>query len=124
LREFLEDQGFRSLVARLNGTSQVRAPSDVPSQIPAQRDVRPEPKIDRSAYETVVTEDALDRWIAEARSNGLVAVDTETNGYDCVTAELVGISVATQCGKAVIFRLSTADTTCFRSGPSSFRRSW
>src|SRR5919107_2056438 len=28
LREFLEDQGFRSLVSRLNGTSQVKAPSD------------------------------------------------------------------------------------------------
>jgi DNA polymerase-1 len=100
LREFLEDQGFRSLVARLNGTSQVRAPSDVPSQIPVQREVRPEPKIDRSAYETVVTEEALDRWISEATANGRVAVDIETDGYDCVTAQLVGISLATQCGKA------------------------
>jgi DNA polymerase-1 len=55
LREFLEDQGFRSLVARLNGTSQVKAPSDVASETPVQREVRPEPKIDRSVYETVTT---------------------------------------------------------------------
>ena len=100
LREFLEDQGFKSLLARLNGTSQVKAPSDVASATPVQREVRPEPKIDRSAYETVTSEEALDRWIAEASRNGLVALDTETDGYDCVTAKLVGISLSTECGKA------------------------
>jgi DNA polymerase-1 len=98
LREFLEEQGFKSLLARLNGTSQVKAPSD--SAAPVQREVRPEPKIDRSAYVTVTDEAELDRWIAEATRNGLVAVDTETDGYDCVTAKLVGISLATECGKA------------------------
>jgi DNA polymerase-1 len=98
LREFLEEQGFKSLLARLNGTSQVRAPSD--AQTPVQREVRPEPKIDRSAYVTVTSEAELDSWIAEATRNGLVAVDTETDGYDCVTAKLVGISLATECGKA------------------------
>ncbi|MEA3000639.1 MAG: polymerase [Sphingomonadales bacterium] len=98
LREFLEEQGFRSLLNRLNGTSQVRAPSDMPA--PVQREVRPEPKIDRSLYETVTSLDALDRWIAEARANGFVALDTETDGFDCVTAKLVGISLATECNKA------------------------
>jgi DNA polymerase-1 len=100
LREFLEDQGFRSLLARLNGTSQVQAPSTAPSARPVQAEVRPEPKIDRSAYATVTDEAALDRWIAEAQREGLVALDTETDGYDCVTATLVGISLATDCGKA------------------------
>jgi DNA polymerase-1 len=98
LREFLEEQGFRSLLNRLNGTSQVKAPSDLPA--PVQREVRPEPKIDRSLYETVTSLDVLDRWIAEARANGFVAVDTETDGFDCVTAKLVGISLATECNKA------------------------
>ncbi|HEX8571938.1 MAG TPA: DNA polymerase I [Allosphingosinicella sp.] len=98
LLEFLEDQGFRSLVARLNGTSQVKAPADLPAPVQAQ--VRPEPKIDRSAYVTVTSEAELDKWIAEAFANGLVAVDTETSGYDCVTADLIGVSLATECGKA------------------------
>jgi DNA polymerase-1 len=98
LREFLEEQGFRSLLNRLNGTSQVKAPSDLPA--PVQREVRPEPKIDRSLYETVTSLDALDRWIAEAKANGFVALDTETDGFDCVTAKLVGISLATECNKA------------------------
>jgi DNA polymerase-1 len=98
LREFLEEQGFRALINRLNGTSQVKAPSD--STPAVQREVRPEPKIDRSLYETVTTLDALDRWIAEGRANGLVALDTETDGFDCVTAKLVGISLATDCNRA------------------------
>jgi DNA polymerase-1 len=98
LRAFLEEHGFRSLLARLNGTSQVRAPA--PSATPVQAEVRPEPKIDRSAYETVTDEAALDRWIAEGFANGLVALDTETDSVDCVSAKLVGISLATECGRA------------------------
>jgi DNA polymerase-1 len=98
LLAFLEDQGFRTLIARLTGTSQVKAPS--PGSQVSQAEVRPEPKIDRSTYQTVTEEAALDRWIREAYANGLVAVDTETDGYDCVTAKLVGISLATECGKA------------------------
>ncbi|MFN3387682.1 MAG: DNA polymerase I [Allosphingosinicella sp.] len=98
LREFLEEQGFKALLSRLDGASQVKAPAD--NRAPVQAEVRPEPKIDRSAYETVVTADALDRWIEEARDNGFVAIDTETDGVDCVTAKLVGISLATECGKA------------------------
>ncbi|HEY0043182.1 MAG TPA: DNA polymerase I [Allosphingosinicella sp.] len=98
LREFLEEQGFRSLITRLNTASQVQAPSAMPA--PVQAVVRPEPAIDRSSYTIVITEEELDRWIAEATANGLVAVDTETSGYDCVTADLVGVSLATECGKA------------------------
>ncbi|TFI59500.1 DNA polymerase I [Sphingomonas parva] len=106
LREFLEDQGFRALIARLDGTSGARTPAASagggasPAARPTQAEVRPEPKIDRSLYETVTTEEALDRWISEARANGLVALDTETDGFDCVTAKLVGISLATGCNKA------------------------
>ncbi|WP_129792260.1 DNA polymerase I [Sphingosinicella sp. CPCC 101087] len=99
LREFLEHHGFRTLLARLGAQMQA---STVPatSQSPAQAEVRPEPKIDRSAYETVTDAAALDRWIAEAYANGFIAFDTETDGRDCVTARLVGISLATECGKA------------------------
>ena len=100
LREFLEEQGFKTLLGRLNGTPQARAPSTDPAETPVQREVRPEPKIDRSLYETVTTEEALDRWIQEIVSLGRVAIDTETNGRDCVTAKLVGISLATECNRA------------------------
>jgi len=102
LREFLEEQGFRSLLNRLGGGTDVKPATGAasPTATPQQREVRPEPKIDRSLYETVTSLDALDRWIAEARANGFVALDTETDGFDCVTAKLVGISLATDCNRA------------------------
>ncbi|WP_114953404.1 DNA polymerase I [Sphingosinicella terrae] len=101
LRDFLEHHGFRTLLARLGAQKQAAAPASTsPAHIPVQAEVRPEPKIDRSAYETVTDEAALDRWIAEAYAQGFVAFDTETDGRDCVTARLVGISMATHCGKA------------------------
>ena len=98
LREFLEHHGFRSLLARLGAQSQT--PSAPAARTPTQAEVRPEPKIDRSLYETVTDEAALDRWIADSVAAGRVAIDTETNGRDCVTAKLVGISLATDCNKA------------------------
>jgi DNA polymerase-1 len=95
LREFLEHHGFRTLLTRLGAQSQ-----PAPTAIPTQAEVRPEPRIDRSLYETVTDEASLDRWIAEAEAKGRVAFDTETDGRDCVTAKLVGISLATDCNKA------------------------
>src|ERR1044072_2399197 len=46
LREFLDHHGFRSLLARLGAQSQAAAPAA--SEATTQREVRPEPKIDRS----------------------------------------------------------------------------
>ncbi|MFN3943443.1 MAG: DNA polymerase I [Allosphingosinicella sp.] len=100
LREFLEDQGFRSLLARLEGGARAPAGPITVGAAPVQAEVRPEPPIDRSAYRAVTDMDELDRWIEEARAQGFVALDTETDSRDCVSARLVGISLATACGKA------------------------
>jgi DNA polymerase-1 len=51
-------------------------------------------------YETILDEAALLRWVAEATARGVVAIDTETTSLNAVEAELVGISLATQAGKA------------------------
>ena len=115
LREFLEHHGFRTLLARLGaqGQSGVAAPSATPTQA----EMRPEPKIDRSLYETVTDEAALERWIAEASDQGFVAFDTETDGRDCVTAKLVGISLATQCNKACYIPLEHGGDDMFAERP-------
>ena len=97
LRAFLEHHGFRSLLARLGAQGQAASASTA-TEATTQREVRPEPKIDRSTYETVTDEAALDRWIAESFEKGVVALDTETDSVDCVSAKLVGISLATECG--------------------------
>jgi DNA polymerase-1 len=113
LREFLEDHGFKSLLARL-ATRSDAAPL---SSQPTQAEVRPEPKIDRSLYETVTDEAVLDRWIAEAFAKGRVAFDTETDGRDCVSAKLVGISLATDCNKACYIPLEHGGDDMFAERP-------
>ena len=55
---------------------------------------------DASAYETVTTLDALQRWIDRAMDQGFVAVDTETDSLDEMQARLVGVSLATAPGEA------------------------
>jgi DNA polymerase I len=56
--------------------------------------------IDYDAYVTVTDMAALERWIAAAREQGHVALDTETDSLDPMGAELVGISLAVEPGLA------------------------
>ncbi len=51
-------------------------------------------------YETVLTDDALDRWIGKLEKAKLTAFDTETNSLDYMNAEIVGLSLATEAGEA------------------------
>lgn len=121
LREFLEHHGFKSLLARLAGgtgaAAGAAAAANVATPAVTQREVRPEPKIDRSLYETVVDEAALERWIAAIREKGLVAIDTETDGRDCVTARLVGISLATEPNTACYIPLEHGGGDMFDERP-------
>ena len=109
LQEFLEEQGFKSLLARLTGggsgggrSSSGGGINDVMASLEPQRAAPAAEAIavDRSKYETITDETALDRWIAEARATGHVALDTETDCIDCVIARLVGISLATAPNRA------------------------
>ncbi|HEY8566766.1 MAG TPA: DNA polymerase I [Beijerinckiaceae bacterium] len=50
--------------------------------------------VDRDAYETILDLGRLQAWIAEARAQGYLALDTETNSLDATQAELVGVSMA------------------------------
>ncbi len=87
LRAFLAKHGFKSLLNKLGGA--------------------PEPEPERQAvpfahkdYETVLTEERLDWWVAESTRRGLVAVDTETTDLDATRADLVGVSLALEPGLA------------------------
>jgi DNA polymerase-1 len=116
LREFLDHHGFRTLLARLGAQTQAAA-APTASEATTQREVSAEPKIDRSLYETVTTEEALDAWIAAANAKGLVAFDTETDGRDCVSARLVGISLATDRNKACYIPLEHGGDDMFAERP-------
>ncbi len=55
---------------------------------------------DKAGYETVTTTARLQDWIAQARTTGFVAFDTETSALDAMSADLVGFSLACEAGKA------------------------
>ena len=49
-------------------------------------------KIDIKKYETILTENHLDKWISNLEKKDLISVDTETNSLNPIEADLVGIS--------------------------------
>ncbi len=51
-------------------------------------------------YETILTEAELEAWIVRLRESALFAVDTETDGLDYMSAQLVGMSFAVAPGRA------------------------
>ncbi|MFC3712342.1 DNA polymerase I [Sphingoaurantiacus capsulatus] len=92
LRAFLAEQGFKSMLAKLGRESQA-------AEVAAQPD-EPEKPFVHAEYETVITLDRLDWWLAEARARGVVAIDTETTAKDPVRCDLVGVSLALDAGLA------------------------
>jgi DNA polymerase-1 len=56
--------------------------------------------IDHAKYETVTNPERLDAWIARARAQGFVCVDTETTSLDAMQARLCGVSLAVAPGEA------------------------
>lgn len=118
LKAFLEHHGFKSLLARLG------AVADPPvAAAPAADVVLPEePPCDHDAYETVVDETALDRWITVARHQGWVAIDTETTGVDATRAELVGVSMALAPNLACYIPLAHGGSDMFAEKPVQLDR--
>jgi DNA polymerase-1 len=126
LAAFLEDQGFKTMLARLKsgGASSGGArPVDVMASKPAAAALPTGPeaqsiKVDRSQYETVTSLDALDRWIAEATALGYVALDTETDCIDCVIARFAGISLATGPNRACYIPVGHSSADLYSDAPS------
>ncbi len=60
-----------------------------------QKELRPTKR-----YEIIQTESALDRWCEEILEKKFFAIDTETTSLDTLNAEIVGISMCIDLGKA------------------------
>ncbi|WP_283131568.1 DNA polymerase I [Enterovibrio norvegicus] len=56
--------------------------------------------IDRSQYDTVLTEEAFHAWMEKLRAADVVAFDTETDSLNYMEANLVGLSFAIAPGEA------------------------
>ena len=51
-------------------------------------------------YETVLTQSQLEHWLEQLSKAELICIDTETTSLDYMTAELVGIALSVEAGKA------------------------
>src|SRR5579884_3864160 len=125
LKEFLEDQGFKTLLNRMigGGAQQTGATvrNDVMAALEPKRAAPPaaeQIEVDRSKYEAVTDEAALDRWIAEAAAQGYLAVDTETDCIDCIIAKLAGISLATAPNRACYIPVGHSGADLYSDAPN------
>jgi len=101
LIEFLEKMEFRTITRRVRETLEMEGL--------LEEEAPQEQSIDRAAYETVTTKDALISWVNRARLAGIIALDTETDSLDAVAAKLVGISLAIAPGEACYIPLAHID---------------
>jgi DNA polymerase-1 len=107
LSGLFEHYGFKSWRQELEGneagdTKPVAAAAAPP---PAASAPRPPADVARD-YETVLTDRQLDAWLKKLERAKLVAFDTETTSLDPVRAELVGLSLAVEPGKAAYVPLA------------------
>ena len=92
LRQIYRRIESRRLLATLEEAADDRPPepsAETRTRVPS--DVR---------YETLLTADDLQRWVARLEQAALFAVDTETTSLNYMRAELVGISFAIEPGEA------------------------
>ena len=108
---FLNAMEFRTLTRRVAERLKVEAPLLDDSKgmhVEGAHDAAPAPErlpFDHSAYENINTVEQLGKWIAHIRDIGHVAVDTETTSLDEMRAELVGISLCVDAGRAAYIPL-------------------
>ncbi|MFC3613299.1 DNA polymerase I [Lutimaribacter marinistellae] len=112
LMEFLAKMEFRTLTKRISEKLGVEAPA-IPEKTPdTAEEGAPTAEalpFDGEAYECIREIDALTPWIDRIRERGYVAVDTETTGLNEMIAELVGVSLCIDPGKACYIPLTHKD---------------
>ena len=103
----------------MNGADSITQTTEQPVKInqyqvtsPAQNSIEnsaventPKIQIDRTKYETLLTQADLMRWIEKLNAAKLIAVDTETDSLNYMSANLVGISFALENGEAAYLPL-------------------
>jgi DNA polymerase-1 len=104
LAAFLRRNGFRSVLLRMGleqGSGAPPAPAAQPD--PEQQPSPPKPAREKKPfgpYQTVTTPEALQAWIAEAKTAGLVAIGVVADSADPLRANLVGLALAIAPGRA------------------------
>ena len=125
LKTFYETYGFKGLAKALGGDER---PSSTPRPSGERAGVRGAPTNDlfseagpaeasetsaapsssSLAYDTILTWDLFNTWLAKVEAADLVAVDTETTSLDEMVAQIVGISFSVTPGEAAYIPLKHA----------------
>ncbi len=118
LKELYTRYEMRSLLRQLTGGTEAMAPGAAgatgPQQkpaadttaAPAGADAAGLPTPPARHYETVVTWEQLQTWLARLRSAALFAFDTETTSLDYMVAQIVGVSFCIEPGIAAYVPLA------------------
>ncbi len=109
LRNLLSDLGFTSWLNMLNNPSAESKTSS--SATIRTRPVEAAPTEDKpakidSSFETILTEQHFNDWLAQLEKADLFAFDTETTCLDYSKAQIVGVSFAVTPGKAAYVPLA------------------
>lgn len=110
LMAFLTAMEFRSLTRRIAERLKMEVPAVPVGMVAADDHAVPEVAqvvvpFDHAGYVTIRDAATLEGWIAAAREQGHVAVDTETTSLDEMRADLVGVSLALAPGRAAYLPL-------------------
>jgi len=124
LRVFCEKYGFKGLAKSLEaqaangngvkaGAASLRgsdaSPGHASTNAPGLFDEPEEaaaPRTSNLAYDTILTWEQFDAWLAKVQAAELTALDTETTSLDEMVAEIVGISFSVQPGEAAYIPLA------------------
>jgi len=97
---FLAEMEFRTLSKRVAEVLGKEAPTIADAPVAADAPAAADVPFDPDQYEHVSDTEALQVWIDRIYEFGYVAVDTETTGLDDMVAQLVGVSLCVEPGKA------------------------
>ncbi len=106
LTNFLLEQGFKSVAARI-GATLVNDNRDDESNTESPSAFSPTfPPIKDNKYACINDEQTLKAWIARASEAPYFAIDTETSSLTPAKADLIGISICIQPGEAAYIPLA------------------
>ncbi|MBN3757588.1 DNA polymerase I [Paraburkholderia sp. Tr-20389] len=94
LRDVFTRHGFKTWLREVEIADAVEGP---------ETDVPPAPTVEGDGareYDTVQTWEQFDAWLAKIDAAGITSFDTETTSLDPMVAQIVGISIAVEAGKA------------------------
>lgn len=98
LAQLFREYEFRSWVTELETDDRSSGAAPIAPVVPKK------PSVERE-YQTILTRSDLETWIEKLKAAGSFAVDTETTSLNYMEAQLVGISLCCEAGKAAYLPL-------------------